>query len=69
VAANKLKVGDLVTAKGYKYGYLKIKEFLPKKTGQAQMCKVLHCNNRNFNFGFVRTIRLVDLRPFKKERK
>jgi len=62
-----IAVGDEVTVHGKfatDYGYFEVKTILPKGSHgrKCQLVEVIHCTDRDFNFGLVKTFRMVDLR-------
>lgn len=64
----RVEVGDIVTVKGYKEGYFKVWKFLPKGTLglRCRLVEVLHSQSGNFEFSFIKFVKLADLRKTQK---
>lgn len=60
----KIIAGDIVTVKDHTYGHYKVRKILPKGSHGRRciLVEVIHSTDLNFDFGLIRTYRMIDLR-------
>ena len=61
------KEHDPITVKGYTYGFLRFRAYMPKNHGglKFKTCEVYHSSNNDFRFCYVKTVRLSDVKLIK----